>query len=258
MEKWVAHYEQNQIYPPHVVSQIRAAIDPTGAHKAAAAAAKRADPRQKVQMQPRAAGPVPNRAQQPRLDMPAHAVRMSPYLHAAPMNDAVMPPRPPGGRLMPRMMPPASALGTSFAGIRLQVCGGKNCAETCVKQRHSDLPGSLVSLCLDVQCSPCYNTFASILRFTSHGSAVCSCDAGSMRNRAFTPSQLINRSSEPSVNLPLLDPQIIAKGVLVAVLVNLLHDNKNSRCPQTAEPVLQTDFLYCTQPFYTKSERLGE
>ena len=216
MEKWVAHYEQNQVYPPQVLSQIRAAIDPTGANKAAAA--KRADPRQKAQMQPRAAAAVMNRAHLPRLDMPAHAVRIPPYLHSTQVNGAGMPPRPPGAPLVHGMMPPAPALGTSFAGIRLQVCGGKNCAETCLKQGLCELSGSTLSLCLAVQCSLCYHRpvhrFNSILRFTMLDSAVrFRCDAGSMRNRAFCPSQLTNRLSEPSVSLLCLGSLLAHQGL---------------------------------------------
>lgn len=121
MQKWVAYYEKHNVYPPQVVAQIRAAIDPDGSHKAATA--KQADPRQRRQSQPSSAGTVLAHAPPARLDMPQRTVQVpQQFMHNAAMNGTVMPPRPPGGALMPGTMPPAPALGTSFAGIRLQVC----------------------------------------------------------------------------------------------------------------------------------------
>lgn len=191
------------MYPPHVVAQIRTAVDPDGANKAAAA--KRADPRQRRQMQPRSAVPVLANAQPPRLDMPAHPAQQPPqYLHS---NGAVMPPRPPGPPVMSGMMPSAPALGTSFAGIRLQVCEGqgKIYAEICVQQGHPELTGSVCSLFLVTQCciSLCYHNLLSIVRSTSFEPDVCCfvVTAGSMRNRAWHPYQVTTRSPVPSVSL---------------------------------------------------------
>jgi hypothetical protein len=153
MERWVAHYEQNNVYPPPVIAQIRAAIDPEGAHKAAAA--KRSDPRQRRQIQPIHAAPaVLAHAQPPRLDMPAHAVRMPPYAQNAPMNGAVMPPRLPGAQFMPGMILPAPTLGTSFAGVRLQVCGGqeKFHAAPCHDEFSVDFPLRIARICCCLLC----------------------------------------------------------------------------------------------------------
>jgi hypothetical protein len=108
MRKWVQYYGEQKVFPAHVVAQIRDAIEPDGAQKAS----NRADPRQKKPVVPRTAVLAHAPAS---LDTSLRPVPM-PHHH----QQGGMITGPPA--CFPTMIQAAPPLGTSFAGVKLQVC----------------------------------------------------------------------------------------------------------------------------------------
>lgn len=149
MRRWIDMYAERQIFPPAVVEQIRHAVDPASLRKAPATAstsASRNDPRKAMKRPglgapqaaswgaPRAAPgrpmpPVPSTIHRqapsvpgtphPYMQPPGHVMYQRPGVAPPPMYG--MPPNtiPPPMPLAPL---PQAPLGTSFRGVRLQVC----------------------------------------------------------------------------------------------------------------------------------------
>eukprot|EP00892_Ulva_mutabilis_P003011 jgi/Ulvmu1/12710/UM095_0014.1 len=146
MRRWINMYSERQIFPPDVVQQIRHAVDPASLRKApatASASASRNDPR-KAMKRPgmtvppgggwsaphagpgRAMPPFPPVMNQQRPAVPPQQY-MQPPGHVMYQRPGVAPPMygmPPGTipPPMPLARPPQAPLGTSFRGVRLQVC----------------------------------------------------------------------------------------------------------------------------------------
>lgn len=144
MRRWIDMYADRQVFPPHVVQQIRQAVDPASLRTAPAttsSAAVRNDPRKAMKRPgvapqavrwgvPRAGPGRPTHPGLPALNQqrpPVPQQYMQPPGHVMYQRPGVAPPMygmapgtmPPP---MPPALPPQAPLGTSFRGVRLQVC----------------------------------------------------------------------------------------------------------------------------------------
>lgn len=175
MRRWIDMYAERQVFPPNVVQQIREAVDPASLQRekpATSASYSRNDPRKAMKRPgvatphaaawgPPGAGPGrPAPPAPPALNQQRPPLAGRPQQYYSPpghvmyqQHPGAAPPMygmPPGSMPspMPLVPPPQAPLGTSFRGVRLQVCMINSrqasrclagCRASCIAVQHKEI-----------------------------------------------------------------------------------------------------------------------